>query len=141
MAYQKVLKEISRGTGVLTMIPNIQAQDNSKPKKKRRPRAADDIIEAIISIITERELANYQRIKQAIAQSEQLKIALKTLEALICTLVAAISKDEQGMTARQTHAAAPLRDVLDTMKTTNWCRMELKETIEKHIQKADERDR
>ena len=43
-AYQKVLNEISRGTGVLAVIPNNPTPDVGKPKKKRRPRAADDII-------------------------------------------------------------------------------------------------
>ena len=89
----------------------------------------------------ERESSNYQRLKQAISHSEQFKWALKTLEALISTLVTTCTKDEDGTTSRQTRVANTLKEILDIMRTTNWCRMELKEKIDKHIQKAEEMDK
>ena len=121
------------------MIPNNAPPEGNKTKKKRRPKAVDDIIEAIILVIAERESSNYQRMTQVIAQSDQLKLALKILEACICTLTAENSKDEDGMIIRQTHAATMLRDVLDTVNSTNWGRMELKEKVDNHMQKYAER--
>ena len=43
------------------------------------------------------------------------------------------------MTARQALAAMMLKDVLDTMRTTNRRRRELTYIIDNHIQKADDR--
>ena len=62
---------------------------------------------------------------------------METLEALIRTLVAANSRDEEGMTARQALAALMLKDVLDATMRSNDRRRELKETIVNHMQKAD----
>ena len=64
---------------------------------------------------------------------------METLEALICALVAANSRNEEGMTASQALATRMLKDVLVTMRATNRCGRELKETIDNHIQKADGR--
>ena len=79
--------------------------------------------------------------KQAIAQSYQLKLALKTQEALINTLILANSKDGDEMTTRQVLNAAMLKEILDIMTTMNWCRIELKDKIKQHIKKAEERDK
>ena len=99
-AYQKVLNEISQGTGVLTMIPDNAPPEGNKAKEKRGPKAADDIIEAIILVIAERESSNYQIMTHVIGQSYRLKLAFKTLEACVCTLTAANSKDKDGMIIR-----------------------------------------
>ena len=46
------------------------------------------------------------------------------------------------MTTRQVRIATMLKEILDIMMTTNWCRMELKEKNKyKHIQKANARDK
>ena len=79
-----------------------------RPIKGRKPRVADDIIEAITLIIVERKSSNYQRFKQAIAQSEQLKWALKTFESPVNTLITTCTKDEEGMTTRHARVATTL---------------------------------
>ena len=76
---------------------------------------------------------------QVIAQSDQLKHALKTLEACIHTLTTASASDEDGMTTRQCHAATMLKDVLDTVNSMNWSRMDMNKRVENHMQKYMER--
>ena len=50
--YQRVFKEISNAT--VSLIPKEPMHSGRKPKKGRKPRAADDIIEAITLTIVER---------------------------------------------------------------------------------------
>ena len=69
-AYQRVFRDLSNSTGVLAVIQEELAQGERRSKKERKLRAADDIIEAIVLIIVERESANYRRLKQSISQSE-----------------------------------------------------------------------
>ena len=83
------------------MIPNNAPPEKGRANKKRRPKAVEDIIEAIALVVAERESSNYQRMTQVIAQSDQPTLALKTLEACIHTFTTANARDKDGMTTRQ----------------------------------------
>ena len=110
-----------------------------KSKKGKTIRTSDDIIDVIILTIVERESSNHQRLRQAIAQSEQLKQTLNALEVMINTLALANSADGDGKAARQVFNATMLKEVVDTMNIVNWRRKELEDKLEQHIQKAKER--
>ena len=82
--------------------------------------------------IVERESSNHQRLKQEIAQSEQLKQALKTFEVMINTLALANSADGDAMTARQVFNATMLKEVVGTMNTINCHRKEFEDKLKQH---------
>ena len=70
---------------------------------------ADDIIDAIAKNIIERETLNHQRQKQAMAQGEQLKQALKAFEAMINTLMLVNATEEDGLTFMQMQKCISLK--------------------------------
>ena len=58
-----------------------------KSTKGKTIRTSDDIIDAIILTIVERESSNHQKQRQAIAYGEQLKQPVKAFEVMKYTLV------------------------------------------------------
>ena len=71
--YKKIVDAIKDGLGMLSYLQKEPPCIVYKPKKGKQIRTSDDIIDAIILTIVERESSNHRRLKQAIAQSEQLK--------------------------------------------------------------------
>ena len=72
---------------VKTFPPSKSEQHRLLNLQEETMKKASGIIDIVISCVTERESANYQIIKLAMAQGQQLKTALETLEALICILL------------------------------------------------------